>query len=387
MSTNKRKQYTPRKKPGISSGYTFEKEKAILNHWIDQRLSLGEVPRLFDVVEHARRIKLHMPKKLISGMFRLHRAYVMSSRQQRDPKRSRKQPPMLTNTLGCLHGDIGYFPLHTEYSTPKSFRSGFLIFKDICSRYTYVELIKGEKSAPNLVRKLQRILLQHKKQHTDYSIISISFDQEKGIKSKEMINFCKQQNIQLSFYTDTSSKAKIAENAIRLLRTDVEVRRSVKKEVWWQAIHKLVEGQNRKQIVINGKGTGFSPVDINTLTLKKFLNKCKKLLPSLYFAQFRCDPSFIPFKYRIGDQVRTKLLLSSSQVIGNKRSQISIDPKSLFEIKEYVPFVTRDLHLRPGYRCLEVNYGDSQFFAEEDIALVKMAGPNSLEEKEGAEML
>ena len=106
--------------------------------------------------------------------------------------------------------------------------------------------------------------------------------------------------------------------------------------------------------------------------------------PSLHYAQFRCDPSFIDFKYRIGDKVRTKLLLSSSQVIGNKRSQISIDPKSLFQIKEYVPFVTQDLHLRPGYRCLEVNYGDLQFFAEEDIALVEIAGPQ--EQKEGEEV-
>lgn len=375
MSSRNRKQYTPRWKPGERSEYTFEKEKNQLSEWIDQRLSLGDVPRLSDVKEYARVSKIHIPIKVLSKMFRLHRAYVLSSRQQRDPKRSRKQPVIFTNSLGCLHGDIGYFSISSEFVTPKTFQSGYMIFKDVLSKYVYVDLIKGKKSAENLVRVMKRIQLHHRKVHPDYEIKSIAFDKERGMDSHLIKQFMKNENIKLVFFENTASKAKLAEGTIRLIRHNIKVlRQSNSKNLWWQIIQKAVDQLNSKTIMLEKKDTGYRPIDINTSNVKDYIKKIQKILPSLYFSQFGVDPRFIDFKFKLGDQVRTKLLLSSSQVIGNKRSEISLDPKTLFEITEFVPLQTRDLHLKPGYRCREVSYGYPEIFAEEDIALVKPAG-------------
>lgn len=381
MSARRRKQPAPRRMPADDGRYAFMEEKKILNEWIDKRLSIGQVPRLSDVKDYARFAKINIPIKAISTMYRLHRAFVLSTRQQRDPKRSRKQPPIITNVLGVLHGDIGYFPLSSEYNTPKQFQHGFILFKDVLSRYTYVELLKTGKSAPSLVRAMKKVLLHHKRAHPDYNIWSISFDKEQGMKSRLMKNFMKDEHILLYYYGNTSSKAKIAENAIRLLRTDIQVGRNFNdKELWWQVIKQKVEALNMKEIKIEDRSTGYRPIDINATNVDKFIKKCQSILPSLHHGQFRVDPSLLSFKFRPGDKVRPKLLLSSSQVIGNKRSQISLDPKLLFEIKEYAPFITRDLHLRPGYRCIEVNYGDLETFAEEDIALVELAGQTNVDE-------
>lgn len=374
----RRKQPNPKRKPG--GDYAFTKEAQILKEWMDQRLSLGDVPRLGDVVEHARVSKIYIPKKNIAAMFKLHEAYLLNRRQQRDPGRSRKQAPIVTNTLGCLHGDIGYFSLSTEYSIPKTYRHGYMLFRDVLSRYTYVDLLKGEKTQENLVRSMKRMLLHHKMVHPDYDIVSIGFDQETSMRSKLVRNFMKEENIDLYFMEHSASKAKIAEGGIRLLKSDLAVlRRSDEKKLPWQILEQAVYNLNRKPIVIENRNTGFRPCDINTSNVAKFIKKVQSIVPSIYFSQFRLDPSFAQFKYKVGDRVRTKLVLSSAQVLGNKRSETSLDTKTLFEIKEYVPIVTRDLHIRPAYRCVEVNYGDLHMFDEEDIALVEPAG------REGAE--
>lgn len=341
-----------------------------LTEWIKNRLSLGTVPRTQDIVDYSVRSNLGLSRREVTRVVRLYPAYHFSSHQQREPRSSRKDRLIVTNDLGTLHVDIGFFPVVREYETPKTFRHGFLVAKDVLSRYTYVELVGGERTADRLIRVFERIFRRHADVHPDYPIRKIQSDKEPGMKGPAMKDFLASYNIERHLFAVSRSKAKFAEGAIRLIRKKVEIlTREDPKVRWWQILPKVEADLNSEEIIVEGKKMGYAPRDIDASNVADFVRRLQKKVPAYYFSQFRIPSQLVKFKFEVGDVVRPKTLLASSQVVGVKRSQVNLEPLR-FEVVAREPFTTKDLRVRPGYRC--VNLEDdkhTEYFAEQDIAL------------------
>lgn len=340
-----------------------------IEEFIQESLKRGDVPRATDVLEFAAKSEIKIKRKDILRLLRLNPIYNDNLHQEREKKRSRKQRPIISNSLGNLHGDLGYFPVVREYETPKTFRYGFFVAKDVLSRFVYVELMRGPKSSENLIRVLKRILLKHNLHHPDYKIQSISFDKEPAMMSKKVQEFLKENGIKFYYFEFSATKAKVAEGAIKLLRTDIQ--RMIKfdnKLKWWNVLENAADSLNRKEIVINNKKTGFRPVDLTIDTVGSFLKRVHKLVPGYYFGQFRLPPQLFKFKFNIGEIVRPKIITTSSQVIGNKTSQVNLTTDR-FKILSQEPFVTTDLSIRKGYKCINLQTQEIEIFSEEDLAL------------------
>jgi len=343
-----------------------------VKNWINNQLSLGSAPRFLDVFEYAKRNNMLVPTATLRQLVRQHPSYMFNSHQQREPLRSRKQMMILGNSLGMLHCDIGYFPVVREYTTPPKYQHGFLIAKDVLSRYTYVELLNGRKTAENLVKVLQRLIENHKKNRTGYSIKCISFDKEPGIDSHLVKKFLKDQKIKLVLFKNSASKAKMAEGGIRLIKTAVaRVLKTNSNLRWWKELPRIVNSMNHQEIVIEGKKIGYRPVDVTARNLLDFIQRLYKKAPPNYFAQFRVRDRYVKFAFKVGDIVRAKLIVTSSQVIGIKRSQVNLGFQT-FRVIDQVPFTTKDSSVRPGYRCQNTFTGDIESFAEEDLALSRI---------------
>ena len=340
----------------------------VLN-FIDVNLKLGNVPRISDVQEFAKRENIKVKRGAIVKLMRLHPIYIDNLHQEREKKRSRKQRPIISNSLGNLHADLGYYSVVREYETPKSFRYGFFVAKDVLSRFVYVELMMGPKSAANMVRVLKRILAKHKKYHPDYPIQSISFDKEPAMMSHEVQKFLKENGIKFFYFEFSATKAKVAEGAIKLLRTDVQrLSKMDNRKRWWNLLQPAADNLNKKEIILHGKRTGFRPVDLTVDTLKAFLKKVHKLVPGYYFGQFRLPPQLFKFKFQVGEIVRPKIISTSSQAIGKKTSQVNLEADR-FKILLHVPFVTTDLNIRRAYKCINIRTEEIEIFSEEDLAL------------------
>jgi hypothetical protein len=369
-----------RKKSTLSNtGRAFSEEEKLtsldsLREWLDTELSLGSAPRSSDILEWAQRNELKLSRAEIRKAVRLHPSYEASSHQQRERLSSRKYRLITTNTLGQLHCDIGFFPASRRYKTPPTYLNGFLIAVDVLSRFVYLELLGGSRDAKTLIRVFKRILKKHPKKHP---IVSISFDKENAMRSAEMDRFLAEHHLAKELFGFSSSKAKMAENAIKRVRTQVERLAIAKPERrWWSMLPVIAKTLNSREIKIEGKRMGFAPRDVDSHNLEEFMKRLHKKVPAYYASQFRIPTQFVKYKFKVGDIVRPKSLLASSQVIGVKRSQVNLEPQH-FRIDSLHVFVTKDLHARPAYRCINVEYGDVEIFAEQDIALSSGVTPNT----------
>lgn len=342
-----------------------------INQFIEENFKRGEVARVVDILDFAYRNKLSVKKSQILKALKLNPIYTDNLHQERDKKRSGKQRPILTNSLGNLHADLGYYSIVREYSTPPTFQYGFFVAKDVLSRFIYVELMLGPKSADNLIKVLKRLLIQHKTHHPDYDIKSISFDKERAMMGKRVRAFLKEKNISFFYFELSATKAKVAENGIRLLRTDVQRLQNedlTGKARWWNLLPKAAASLNNKEIIIRGKHTGFRPVDINLSNVKSFIKIVHKLVPGYYFAQFNLPRQLVKYKFQIGDIVRPKIITSSAQVLGIKTSQVNLDINR-FQILDQFPFISTDLSIKNSYKCINLKTEEVDFFSEEDLAL------------------
>ena len=340
-----------------------------ITEWMNDRLRLGSVPRTRDVVEYAAKKKVGLTTKQVSKVVNLHPAYHMNVHRQRERFNSRKDMIVLTNSPGVLHCDIGFFSVVREYETPKTYQYGFLICKDVLTRYTYLELLKDRKTAVTLMKVFSRIFAKHRRAHPDYPILKIQFDKEGGMKGPQMEAFLKSNYIHRHLFEHSRSKAKFAESGIKLVRETVtRLYRDDTTRRWWFLLDEVEADLNSKEVIVEGHKTGYAPRDINAANVHDFMRRIQKKVPSYYFAQFQIPPQFVRFKFDVGDIVRPKTLLASSQVLGVKRSQENLE-RHRFRIEARKPFVTKDLNARPAYKCVNLEHGRTEVFAEQDIAL------------------
>lgn len=345
---------------------------------MEERKRDGDPPRVSDMLEYARKNKLRVTRKKLNEALEKDPVYLFNLHQQLKARSSRKYRPVVATNLGYLHGDIGFFPKSRHYSTPKMFRSGFLVCKDVLSRYIYLVVLRTTRKAPSMVSAMETLRGIHAAAGHEHPVRGISFDRERSVMSNTFQAYLRANGIKFTPFKNTRSKAKFAEGAIKLVRTLVaRLERHYKQQRadggkkkstrrWWNLLGDVAAILNRQEIVVGGKRTGFSPNDVNAETLPDFLSALYKAAPAYSAAQFSIDGRHAEFKFSVGDLVRAKLIVTSSAAIGEKRSETNLTD-SVFKIVERYPHVTRRLTLGNTYRCLDVRSGQEERFDEDDL--------------------
>jgi len=352
--------------------------KEVVSIWLADRLRMGQVPRLSDLYAMAQREGLKLSRKDIRKQLEVDPVYMFNLQQQKKRLGSRKYRPVLTSALGYLHADIGFFQKSRHYETPVTFRSGFLVAKDILSRFTYLVVLRKNRKKSEMVSAFETLQGLHKAAGHTHPIRGISFDRERSVMSNEVQSYFKENNMKFTPFTLTSSKAKFAESAVRLIKEDVarlerfhrqEAKRKGLKSSqrrWWNLLGDVSEDLNNREIIVEGKRTGFTPKDVNEERLSEFLSTLYKAAPAYFVGQFELDPRNAKFKYPVGIDVRPKLISTSSAVIGTKHSITNLEDQ-VFRIVEQIAYVTKRLGVGISYLCVSVETGNTKVFDEDTI--------------------
>lgn len=345
----------------------MDKEK-VLSSWLDERARYNDIPRMSDVVEHVKKMDLDLTKKNIRQIMEKHNLFKMNVRQQRPPHRTKSYRPILVSSLGHWHADIGYFSINKRYQTPTSYRAGFLVAKDILSRYTYTTPLIKNKSADSIIKAFSVLFEEHKLLHPGTAIKSIAFDRETSVLSKKVQQFLSDKGIKFFAFEMSSSKAKFAEGAIRLIREKMAIlmRLNRKEDRWWNLLPVCTDMLNRQEIHVDGKKLGFSPMNVNEKNVQQFINALQKAAPAYFFAQFDIAPDLVTFKFQKGIFVRAKLIVTTSETVGIKRSEENVTPE-LFVVEKQIPFVTRNMKIGRAYKCRNIETDSIEIFEEGDL--------------------
>ena len=350
--------------------------------WVSERLaSESGVPRVDDVVRHAYTVLgyRNLKRADIAKRLRLHPAYLMSSSQTRGKKRWKRYRPILANALGHLHGDLGFFAVRREYETPVTFRAGYLILKDVLSRFTYVTILQRSKSAESMVRAFQDVLEQHARffgpengssssSGGHHRILSIAFDQETSVMSKKVQDFLRDNHIAFHPFQYTASKSKMAEGAIKLVRKAMaRLLWNQPKRRWWRLMDKVVAILNNQLIRVNNRTLPWRPVDVNKRNLAQFRRALHKADPVRFFGQYELSSRHVRFKYPEGSIVRPKLIVTSSAVVGEKRSEVSLEADA-FVVTRQLAYVNARFEVGRAYRCTNRRTGQEEIFDQDDLA-------------------
>jgi L-rhamnose mutarotase len=350
-----------------------EQELNVLMEWVREQIdSTALVPRVDDVVHYARQTLgyTQLKRAAIAKQLRLHPYYLMNSSQQRIKHRSKRYRPIIANALGMLHGDIGFYAVVRDYETPKKYRGGYIVLKDILSRFLYVALLDTNRNADSIIKALKNIFQQHNDAFgpSGHKIKSIAFDQEPSVMSNKVQNFLRDHSISFHPFQFSSSKSKMAENAIRLIRTDMKrIRSSDSTRYWWKYMDKVLNNLNSKTIVIKNKRLKWSPKEVDHVNLEEFVKDLQKADPAYHFSQFDIAPQLVNFKFPLGTIVRPKLIVTSSAAIGEKRSEINLE-KDPFVVEEQIPFVNANWEIGNAYKCINKNTGQVEIFDEHELA-------------------
>jgi hypothetical protein len=364
---------------------------SLLIEWVNQQVERNDPPRLSDILDHAYRVMgfTTLKKSVILRAIRLLPAYHMNAPQALKRKRSRKVRPIVVNELGSLHGDIGFFPITRDYETPITFRSGFLVCKDILSRFTYVSILKKKRDANSMVNAFQDIFHQFKQQNGGLQVSSVAFDQETSVMSKQVQALFRDNHIAFHAFQNTRSKSKMAEGEIRIIRNMVRRLRTNAEQRWWHLLKPAVDALNRQPLRINnkyiregGSGEFYTPATVTNENLPDFISKVQKAAPAYYFNQFMLNPDLINFKYSVGTFVRQKLIASSSAVIGEKRSDISLG-ETVFIITKRLAYVSRALTPEPLYIVQNINGRQTEEAFDQD-EITETNPPTWFQERERA---
>jgi hypothetical protein len=343
--------------------------------WLNEQLRYNNVPRLVDIKRYVHQEGIPLTNKQVAQLVRLQPQYKRNMPQQRMASRSRAYRPVVVSELGHLHADIGYFSINSRYETPVTYRAGYLIAKDILSRQIYATPLLKNKTADSLISGFKKIFEQQKQYHVGSPIRSIAFDKEASVMSKKVQTFFKSQNITFHAFNLSSSKAKFAEGAIRQVREVMKrlLERGNKKDRWWNLLPVVVNILNNQEVIVNKKALGYTPNQVTAQNVEDFKKKLQKAVPAYYFAQFDIAPSLVSFDFQVGALVRAKLIATSSDVLGNKRSEMNLTDQ-VFVVEKRVPYITRKMTVGKAYKCRDIKSGDIEIFQEDEIALTTTDG-------------
>ena len=355
----------------------LERQLGVVLDWVKSQIEKRDVPRFVDVVDYAHRVLkfTRLSRKTITNGLRLLDSYAMNSPQKRQKLRSDRNRPMIVNSITQLHADIGFYSVTRDYETPLRYRSGFLVCKNPLTRFIFVEILDGDRKAATMVKAFRNVFAKFQAQYPGKKITSVAFDREKSVTSNLFQDFLRKKNILFHAFFNTSSKSKMAESAIKLIRTTVARLKSEKEKRWWKLIDSAVASLNSKPIRINGKflkeknGVDFyAPKDVTVENSAHFIRQLKKADASYLFGQFEVDSRWCKFVYRVGDFVRPKLIVTSSEVLGTKRSEVTLEEET-FQIKKCLAYVSRRNTIEKAYTCVGLKTEREETFQEDEIAL------------------
>lgn len=355
-----------------------QQEQQKLSDWLTNQLGYNNVPRLVDAKTFVRQEGLSsLTNKQVSQIMRLHPQYKMNMRQQRKPGHARTYRPVVVSELGHWHADIGFFAINQRYETPKRYRAGYLVAKDVLSRQVYATPLFNNRTANSIISAFNKIFEHHAELHPNTPIRSIAFDREKSVMSNRVQSFLADKGITFHAFKMSSSKAKFAEGAIRQIRETMKrlMERGNLKDRWWTLLPTVVDILNNQDIVVDKKRLGYTPYQVTESTVDQFKRKLHKAVPAYYFAQFDIAPGLVNFAFQKGDLVRAKLIATSSDVLGSKRSEINLTDQ-VFVIVNTVPYVTRKMTVGKAYKCHNIQTGEIEIFQEDEIALTSTVGDN-----------
>ena len=350
-----------------------------LMDWVTRQVRGNDPPKFSDVVDYAHRVlKLKgLSSRTIRAELRLHPAYLMNAPQSLRKQGWNKRRPIIENRLGVLHGDIGFFPLEKEFETPKTFQSGFLVCKDVLSRFTYVSILKKNRDAKSMVKAFEDVFKQFEIQNKGLTVVSLAFDKERSVMSNIVQNFLKKNQVEFIPFSNTSSKAKMAEGEINIIRSAMSRVRFNKEQRWWHLLRPAVNSLNRQPIVVHNQyllqpnGNYYTPSNVTSENLNHFRQQLQKAVPAYFFNQFMLNPDLIKYAFKVGDLVRQKLVASSSAVIGEKRSDKALGNK-IFQIVKLLGYVSKTLSPEPLYLVENIkNRNEKEAFDEDEIALTR----------------
>ena len=139
-------------------------------------------------------------------------------------------------------------------------------------------------------------------------------------------------------------------------------------------IDAAVKSLNSKPIRIRNKylkmkdGRYYAPKDVNVENASHFLKQLQKADSSYYFSQFDIDPRWVTFEFKVDDFVRPKLIVTSSQVLGTKRSEQTLE-EEIFIVEKCLPYVSRRNTIEKAYVCIGLTSNRKETFGEDEIAL------------------
>lgn len=354
-----------------------ELREALLQ-WLLDSLREGRAPRLADAAAWVRKEAGGvLSRREVADVMRRVAVYQETMHQQRAVKRYRKWRPITASALGSLHGDIAYFPMSSDYFTPPKYRAGCLVMVDVLSRFVYLTPLHFGKDAQHMAGAFERVLEKHAKFHS-HPVRSISFDQERTVLGRKIQSLLRDNHIAFVKFSQTSSKAKLSENTIHRLRALLGKLNAQypKNRPWWTLLETAENVLNNQPVTIDGKilDPALCPVHINESNVDRLMQLIYKEAPAYYFSQFSVDPSQVSFKFNLGDLVRAKLLVTSSQVIGEKRSAQRLGP-DLYRITDRRPVVYRNLSIGQVYVCENIASGETENFDEHDLVLFENVRP------------
>ena len=346
-------------------------------------LRFGQVPRLADVKAWVRENRLKIPPKKIKAVYDLQDETMMNRPQQRQKLRGGKWRPIVVNNLGHWHCDIGFFSVNKKYATPPTYRAGFLVAKDVLSRYIYATPLLKNRKADSIIKAFKILFQQHKEKFPGVPVLSISFDQETSVVGTKVQTFLKDLGISFRAFQMSDSKAKQAENAIRQIRATMAVllRRNRPKDRWWNLLPTVVESLNSRPIIVDNKNLRLSPTEISLKNVRVFKQRLFKSVPAYYWAQYPLSVEWSTWKYDIGTVVRAKKIAVSSATIGNKTSEVSVTQET-FVIEAKVPYVTRNMRYGKAYRCRNLNTDIREVFQEDEIVAGRSSSSSSSSREE-----
>ena len=243
------------------------------------------------------------------------------------------------------------------------------------SRFTYVAILNKTRDADSMVKAFSNIIEQYKIQNPGHSIVSLAFDKERSVVGNTFQTLLKENNISFHAFQNTSSKSKMAEGEIRIIRNQIRKLRFNKEQRWWKLIEPAVDSLNRQPIRVQSKllvdpatGKYFTPAGVNGQNVQNFISALEKAVPAYYFNQFMVDPQLLDYKFKVGTFVRQKLIASSSAAVGEKRSDIALGDK-VFVVTRLLAYVSKAL--TPERLYIVENVKDSQdkeAFDQDEIA-------------------
>jgi len=135
---------------------------------------------------------------------------------------------------------------------------------------------------------------------------------------------------------------------------------------WWNLLLPVANILNDQEIVVDKKRLGYTPAEVNEDNLPDFLEALYKAAPAYKVAQYNIDPAHVQFAYTVGTYVRSKLIVTSSKVIGEKHSETNLGD-AVYRIAETIANVTKRMTAGKQYRCINIRSGEEEIFDENDI--------------------